>query len=98
MPPGRKCSARDTQPPLWDGEVPGFGLAIGQQAFDHFSLAPGDGKRGCVIVMAGGSYTSKAVHEESGGRRSMALEPRRRVSTTVMSFTRYRLLTMQNGR
>ena len=49
---------------LWDGEVPGFEQAIGQRRPSiTFFPAPGDGKRGCVIVMAGGSYTSKAVHE-----------------------------------
>ena len=62
--PWAEMLSEDTQLPLWDGEVPGFEQAIGQRRPSiTFFPAPGDGKRGCVIVMAGGSYTSKAVHE-----------------------------------
>lgn len=62
--PWAEMLREDTQLPLWAGEVPGFEEAIGQRKPSiTFFPAPGEGKRGCVIVMAGGSYTSKAVHE-----------------------------------
>lgn len=62
--PWSEMLREDTQLPLWSGEVPGFEEAIGQRKPSiTFFPAPGEGKRGCVIVMAGGSYTSKAVHE-----------------------------------
>lgn len=62
--PWAEMLSEDTQIPLWDGEVPGFEEAVGQRRPSvTFFPAPGGGRRGCVIVMAGGSYTSKAVHE-----------------------------------
>lgn len=61
--PWAEMLSEDTQLPLWDGEVPGFEQAIGQRRPSiTFSPRPAM-ERGCVIVMAGGSYTSKAVHE-----------------------------------
>ena len=62
--PWAEMLSEDTQLPLWDSEVPGFEEAIGQRRPSvTFFPASGGGKHGCVIVMAGGSYTSKAVHE-----------------------------------
>lgn len=51
--------------PLWPkGETPGYRA---DDPYPEPSLvffpAPGAKKRGCVLVMAGGSYTSKAAHE-----------------------------------
>lgn len=62
--PWAELLSEDAQLPLWEGDAPGFEEAIGQRRPSvTFFPAPGGGARGCVIVMAGGSYTSKAVHE-----------------------------------
>ena len=53
-----------TQIPLWDSEVPGFKEEYGQRK-PSITFFPADTneKTGCVVVMAGGSYTNKSPHE-----------------------------------
>lgn len=54
------------QLPLWQNEadIPGFSAAIGQRAPSIAFFPAKDAKeRGCVLVIAGGSYVGKAPHE-----------------------------------
>ena len=62
--PWREMLAKYRQIPLYEGEVPDFDEALGQRKPSiTFFKADTAEKRGCVLVMAGGSYTHKAVHE-----------------------------------
>lgn len=62
--PWREMLARYEQIPLYEGEVPDFDEALGQRRPSiTFFKAEADEPRGCVLVMAGGSYTHKAVPE-----------------------------------
>lgn len=62
--PWRKMLSEYTQIPLWDSEVPGFKEEYGQRK-PSITFFPADTneKTGCVVVMAGGSYTNKSPHE-----------------------------------
>ena len=62
--PWRKMLSEYKQIPLWDSEVPGFKEEYGQRK-PSITFFPADTneKTGCVVVMAGGSYTNKSPHE-----------------------------------
>lgn len=61
--PWRKMLSEYKQIPLWDSEVPGFKEEYGQRK-PSITFFPADTKKaGCVVVMAGGSYTNKSPHE-----------------------------------
>lgn len=60
----REMMAQYTPLPLYEGEIPGYEEALGQRKPSIlFFSADTTEARGCVLVLAGGSYTHKAVHE-----------------------------------
>lgn len=62
--PWREMLSKYRQLPLWEGEVPAFKEEYAQRKPSvTFFPAPNKEKTGCVIVMAGGSYTNKTPHE-----------------------------------
>lgn len=62
--PWREMLAKYEQIPLYDGEVPDFYESLGQRKPSiTFFRSNAEQPRGCVVVMAGGSYTHKSVPE-----------------------------------
>lgn len=62
--PWREMLAKYEQIPLYSGEVPDYDESLGQRKPSiTFFRSNAEQPRGCVVVMAGGSYTHKAVHE-----------------------------------
>lgn len=62
--PWREMLAKYEQIPLYDGEVPDYDESLGQRKPSiTFFRSNAEQPRGCVVVMAGGSYTHKSVPE-----------------------------------
>ena len=62
--PWREMLAKYEQIPLYDGEVPDYDESLGQRKPSiTFFRSNAEQPRGCIVVMAGGSYTHKSVPE-----------------------------------
>ncbi len=62
--PWREMLAKYEQIPLYDGEVPDYDERLGQRKPSiTFFRSNAEQPRGCIVVMAGGSYTHKSVPE-----------------------------------